>query len=466
MSKADNYTNQQASKTEHSPKRNHNKRVVKIFLFSFFAILLAWTFREKFLREWEVEVTQAIVFPNTQKEASDAKTTEGTQGDLLLQATGWIEPDPFPIAVTSLYSGVVQNVHVLEGQKVKKGETIVSLIDEDAQLAYAEAKASLSQSQAKESEIKADIELAEASLEVAIANVNQGEIQLRESNDSLSRLVKLPAGAVAEQTLYQAKLAVEKQQSSLQSSNSEVKIQHAQISKLKQRLLAQHENSKVLEIKKQVAELDLNRTDVKSPVDGIVLRSMVKPGARLMLHMDDMDAGTAAILYEEGKLQARIDVPLNEVSKINLGQSVEITSSIFPAKVFPGKVTRILGEADLQRNTLQVKVSLLNPDPKLRPEMLCRAKFFDNGTSNTKEKQQMKIFVPQFVRSSNLGDDGVLWVLSVDGNHAEQRKVSFGTEVRESFIEITDGLRAGDKIILNPPPQIKEGDRVKVIKNQ
>ena len=98
--------------------------------------------------------------------------------------------------------------------------------------------------------------------------------------------------------------------------------------------------------------------------------------------------------------------------------------------------------------------------------MLCRAKFFDNGTSNTKEKQQMKIFEPQFVRSSNLGDDGVLWVLSVDGNHAEQRRVSFGTEVRESYIEITDGLRAGDKIILNPPPQIKEGNRVKIIKKQ
>jgi len=465
MSKADNYTNQQASKTEHSPKRN-NKRVVKIFLFSFFAILLAWTFREKFLREWEVEITQAIVFPNTQRESSDANTTGGTQGDLLLQATGWIEPDPFPIAVTSLYSGVVQDVHILEGQKVKKGETIVSLIDEDAQLAYAEAKASLSQSQAKESEIKADIELAKASLEVAIANVNQREILLCENNDSLSRLAKLPAGAVAEQVVYQAKLAVEKQQSSLQSSNSEVKIQHAQISKLKQRLLAQHENSKVLEIKKQVAELDLNRTDVKSPVDGIVLRSTVKPGARLMLHMDNIDAGTAAILYEEGKLQARIDVPLNEVSKINLGQSVEITSSIFPSKVFQGKVTRILGEADLQRNTLQVKVSLLNPDPKLRPEMLCRAKFFDIGTSYTKEKHQMKIFVPQFVRSSNLGDDDVLWVLSVDGNHAEKRKVSFGTEVREAYIEISSGLRAGDKIILNPPPQIKEGDRVKIIKNQ
>ena len=78
----------------------------------------------------------------------------------------------------------------------------------------------------------------------------------------------------------------------------------------------------------------------------------------MMLHMDDMDAASAAILYEEGNLQARIDVPLNEAAMIYLGQPVEIVSSILPEKVFNGKVTRILGEADLQRNTLQVKVSL------------------------------------------------------------------------------------------------------------
>ena len=80
--------------------------------------------------------------------------------------------------------------------------------------------------------------------------------------------------------------------------------------------------------------MDLNRTEITSPIDGIVLRLLAKPGSRMMLHMDDMDAAAAAIMFEEGKLQARIDVPLSEAAKINLGQIVEVTSSILPEEVF------------------------------------------------------------------------------------------------------------------------------------
>ena len=51
---------------------------------------------------------------------------------------------------------------------------------------------------------------------------------------------------------------------------------------------------------------------------------------------------------------------------------------MLPNMKFDGRLTRISGEADLQRNTLQVKVQILNPDKRLRPEMLCQAKFFSN----------------------------------------------------------------------------------------
>ena len=116
------------------------------------------------------------------------------------------------------------------------------------------------------------------------------------------------------------------------------------------------------------------------------------PGSRIMLDMDDKDAAAAAILYE-GQVQARIDVPLSEAAKINLGQMVEITSSILPEKVFRGRISRILGEADLQRNTLQVKVSLIDTHPRLRPEMLCRAKFFGMSSHNKEGSSQFKIFI-------------------------------------------------------------------------
>ena len=53
-----------------------------------------------------------------------------------VSSSGWIEPDPFPIHVTSLYSGVVNEVHVFEGQKVAKGQLIATLVEEDARLAF------------------------------------------------------------------------------------------------------------------------------------------------------------------------------------------------------------------------------------------------------------------------------------------------------------------------------------------
>ena len=459
-----NSTSHTTSESAGSRNRFGKKKAIRLSLAIFLVVLLAWIFHKNLLHEWNVDVAQATVFPKESHNLLDTEDTNLTRGDVLFQATGWIEPDPFPIAVTSLYSGVVKKVHVLEGQRVAKGETIVSLIAEDAKLALAEAKAFFSQSIAEEAVTEAEIEHAQASLQMILSQTQREEILLQENNDTLRRFTMLPKGAVAEQVLYQAKLAVKKQHAVLQSSNAEVEKQQAQILRLKEKLNAQQKTSEIFAIKRQKAKLDLNRTEVKSPVDGIVLRSMVKPGARLMLHMDNMDAGAAAILYEEGKLQARIDVPLSEAGKINLGQPVEITSSIFPDKIFNGEVTRILGEADLQRNTLQVKVSLLNPHSKLRPEMLCRAKFYDISKPTDLGHRKMSIFAPLDVRSSKEQDRDSLWVLSADGNHAEEREVTYGSEIREAFIEVSSGLRPGDKIILQPPAEIKAGDRVKVVK--
>jgi len=258
-------------------------------------------------------------------------------------------------------------------------------------------------------------------------------------------------------------LAVRKQEAVRNSSLSEVEQHKIKISKLEKELSAQKNTTKVFHAQMQKAELDFNRTKVRSPVDGVVLRLIARPGSRIMLHMDDMDAGSAAILYEEGKLQARIDVPLSEAAKIFPGQNVEVSSTILPEEKFNGIVTRILGEADLQRNTLQVKVSLLNPNPKLRPEMLCRAKFFGSNSENHSENQEVKVFVSEIVPMSSQNAEVELFVISKNGNQAEQRRVKFGNLIKEGFIEVLEGLLPGDKIIINPASKLRAGDRIKVV---
>jgi RND family efflux transporter MFP subunit len=275
----------------------------------------------------------------------------------------------------------------------------------------------------------------------------------------------LPTGAVSDQELYRAKLALERQEAVVLASNAEVSQKEAIIQKYAESLIAQQKTSEIFSIQKQRAELDLARTKIKAPSDGIVLRLLAKPGSRLMLQMDGMDAASAAILFEEGKLQARIDVPLSEAAQVNLGQVVEISSSILPDQTFQGKITRILGEADLQRNTLQVKVQILNPHPRLRPEMLCRAKFF--GTSATKQEGHSRLGI--FVKKEALDyqitstSEKFLWVISKDGKSCEKRNVSFGEVIESKFIEVTTGLLPGEQVILNPPLNLRIGDSVKII---
>ena len=115
----------------------------------------------------------------------------------------------------------------------------------------------------KNCEIKADIESAEASSEVAIAKVNQGEIQLRSANDFVVKLNRrgwcrgrtnfVPSHTCLRKATVQPSILQFRGQNTTRPDF-----------KTKQRLLAQHENQKALEIKKQVAELDLNRTDVST----------------------------------------------------------------------------------------------------------------------------------------------------------------------------------------------------------
>ena len=436
-----------------------------IIIVSILSLLIVIFYKSNFTK-FEVEVTQAIAFPLSSEDMNETNFSFEKKGELLFQASGWIEPDPFPIQVTSLYSGVVKEVHVLEGESVTKEQLLVSLIDEDAQLTVSEINAKLSQSIAEEAIIKADIALAKAGLESAKATVTKNIAFLQENNDTINRMESLPTGAVSDQELYRAKLALQRQEAVVLASNAEVSQKEAIIQKYAESLIAQQKTSKVFSIQKQRAELDLARTKIKAPSDGIVLRLLAKPGARMMLHMDDMDAAAAAILFEEGKLQARIDVPLSEAAQVNLGQVVEISSSILPDQTFNGKITRILGEADLQRNTLQVKVQILNPHPRLRPEMLCRAKFF--GTSSTKQEEHARLGI--FVRKEAFDDqtastsETFLWVISQDGKSCEKRNVSFGEVFEGKFIEVTTGLLPGEQVILNPPLNLRIGDSVKVTK--
>lgn len=409
----------------------------------------------------EVRFVPAVAFPSETADFNNSNFST-TKGDLIFQASGWIEPDPFPIRIPSLYSGVVKEVHILEGDKVFKNQTVVTMIEEDAELAIKQAKADLGKAKAEASAIMLEIELAEATKQSEVYALGKDFASMNESNDTLNRLRKLPDGAVSNLEITQARFKMDSRKSVYLQSKTEILEQEVRIRALLQKLKVQQEIISSFEIALDIAQLDLSRTKIKAPVDGVVLRLLASPGSRIMLNMDKPDASTAVILYEEGKLQARIDVPLSEAAKIYVGQLVSISSSLLPDQSFNGRVTRIVGEADLQRNTLQVKVSIEEPDLRLKPEMLCRAKFFGpfDSKKSEKAKDSLEVFVPQEIQDDNSKPKQKIWVLAADGKRAETREVIFGDRKREGFVSVLSGLNPGDQVIQDAPEDLEIGDLV------
>lgn len=172
----------------------------------------------------------------------------------------------------------------------------------------------------------------------------------------------------------------------------------------------------------------------------------------------DPESSTIAILYRPGEIQVRVDVPLADAAGLQIGQHVRIRCSLLPEKVFHGKVTLISGEADLQRNTLQAKVSIDDPVDELRPEMLCRVEFLEtmkpSGSTSTPTADSLATWIPEAALMENQ-----VWVCNSESKRVSKRTVTPTSEKQDGYLRISEGLRPGEWVVLSPN-QLQEGKRV------
>jgi multidrug efflux pump subunit AcrA (membrane-fusion protein) len=391
---------------------------------------------------------------------------------LLFQASGWIEPDPLPIKATALVNGVVNSVAVLEGEEVEAGQVLAKLISEDFALNLKTAESDLASIEAKAKAHESAIKTGAARIVTLKKRVEAGEKRCFELEDRVERLERVKAGAISEEALTLARLQLETHRAevdALEVSRGELESDLSMLEAMREEFEANVRRAEV-EVSRQ--NLALSRTEITSPVDGIVLRLLAVPGQKRMLHMDDPDSATVAILYQPDALQARVDVPLEEAAKLNVGQAVRLRLNFLPDKIFKGTVSRIVGEADLQRNTLQAKVRVLDPDRRLRPDMLCRAEFLGSGVSSSATNQnssksgtpgRVSVFVPESSVVNRSGSEAQVWALDGSGERVELRSVILRDESRAGFVFATGEVYPGDRVVLNPGSGMEAGDKVKPV---
>jgi RND family efflux transporter MFP subunit len=213
----------------------------------------------------------------------------------------------------------------------------------------------------------------------------------------------------------------------------------------------------------------LERMVLRAPVDGAVYRRRTTPGSKLMLDENSENSAQVVALYDPKKLQVRVDVPLAEAAGVSVGQKAQITIEVLRDKVFTGIVTRITNEADIQKNTLQVKVHIDAPAEQLKPEMLARVQFMSMDTGQKISDATARsgstgtvTFAPENTLQKE-GSNTFVWIVDKGRGVALKKVVVLGTQKREGYVEVTTGLQPGDSIITGDTLSLRDGQRVRMM---
>jgi multidrug efflux pump subunit AcrA (membrane-fusion protein) len=245
--------------------------------------------------------------------------------------------------------------------------------------------------------------------------------------------------------------------------STEVTTQEAQVARARSdRDLAQ--------VALDVARRNADLLTVRAPQDGIVLRLLSAPGsvagpmeqmrgvpeeaaATTSSGVLDAMVGGIAALYDPQRIQARVDIQFPDLGGIGKGTEAEITAPSLPGRRFRGEVLRLVREAIILKGSLQAKVRILDPDPALTPEMLCRVRFLLK-----EEEAQGAPVVQRFrVPSEAVRGDAVFVLDPTKGGRARRVPVKV-VQVVGGATEVEGALGLSQKVILDP---VEDGERVR-----
>ena len=421
-----------------------------------FALVFALLFRDRLLPAKTVAVVPAV---GIEEAVSVSAPSTGGIGKMLFQASGWVEPDPLPIKATALTDGVVDEVKVLEGQLVKKGDLLATLIGIDTRLERDAMAAKLEDAKASFDAHCVGTQIQLKEMDIRKAELAAAKADAAEAENKLKRYDRLPKGAITEDQRITVRYDHQRAVAMEDAAQAKIEGIAEQLNQIAFQVLAIQARIKGAETDLEKAELAHARTQITAPADGRVLALKAAPGQKKMLGMDDPDSATIAVLYDPDHLQVRVDVPLADAADLGVGQRAKIRCNLLPDRVFEGEVTRIEGAADLQRNTLQAKVRIIDPSEKLRPDMLCRVEFFEIKQTTTDavvSGSEVAVYVPE-----SAVDNGSVWICDADSSRAEKRAVETSGS-GDGLVRIASGVRPGEWVV-SAPSDLEVGQRLKPI---
>ena len=391
----------------------------------------------------EVEVVRA---------AAENSSVEG----IALSASGYIVAH-HKINVNSKVTGRVKWIGVEKGDKVKEGQVLVRLEDDEFRAQYQQAHGAAENARA----YYAELQHGSRPEETAQAEHNLAEARATLANDkiTLERTRNLAnQGVLSQQALDDATGKFEADQQRVNSL--EKAFQLSKIGARTEEIERAKGAMTQAEGQEAYAKSQLDATLIRAPVSGTILERTAEKGelitAQFASAAEGGPRGSVVALADLNDLQVELDIAQDDFSKLGPKQKGIVTVDAFPDRKYDGVIAEISPEANRQKATVQVKVQILNPDEYLRPEMNATVKFLANEIRKSGSEPTGVLVPTTAIRNRN----GKKVVYIAFNGKALMREVHVMSQRSGGLL--VHGLNGGEDVITSASQNLEDGDKIKV----
>jgi RND family efflux transporter MFP subunit len=345
----------------------------------------------------EVETARATV----------VRPSAASAGAPILTASGYVVARRKAV-VSAKIQGRLSQLRVEEGSRVGQGEVIARLESNDYEAQVQRARAALQRAQADLAESQRQVDLARRLTAERIMSTDQ-----------------------------------------LQTAESRARVNEAAVSQARAEVA--------------FAVATLANTVIRAPFAGTVVKKMAEVGESVAPIPPGVNISTSSgaivALADLDTLEVEADVSESNVAKLSPDQPAEVTVEAFPDRRYRAVLRQVIPTADRTKATVQVKVTILDKDAQLKPEMSAKVTFEEPAKRATAtEPLAPVVMVP---KEAVVSRDGKSVVFEVRDGKVRARPIVPGGE-RQGQVVVREGLAGSETVVVRPPETLKEGDAVRV----
>jgi len=356
-----------------------------------------------------------VLRPAASVEIVSVQQTYPSQGFTLLNASGYVVAQR-KAAVASKATGRLVWLGVEEGSRVRRGEVLARIENDDVLAGQSQAAANLNSTHAA---------------------LEQAQAELHDAERSFARFKALLAEGIVSRADYDAAQArYRKARAAVGGAEANIRAATAAL---------------------DAATVAVEFTLIRAPFDAVVLTKNADVGDIVTPLGAAADAKAAVVtIADMGSLQAEVDVSESNLEQVKVGQPCEIQLDAFPDLRFRGVVHMIVPTADRSKATVLVKVRFVDFDERILPEMSAKVAFLSRSVAAGEQKSRTTVNPAAVVKRN-----GRTVVFLVEDKRVVATPVDLGAKLGDQ-VEVLRGVKAGDRVVVRPGDKLRDGSRIAV----